>query len=318
MVKKKVGRPARYSVQQEKEIINVYKKIRTEKKTEIKDLKAALRRHKSLQPLPKSKNFYCNLLRKYGMKHYKLIPGQIITDKVEETRFKAVKSLRRRTKITWKKHVYFFDIKKWSIRTTKNQKEFNRTSVLKGVFRTNQEKCEPWASKPNTVRNRPGSGTVAIGAVIGNGEVFAVGILPHDYKNTDIAKYVDEKIRPALEERGVNKTCFFRRDCDTTFRREAKKAFDRLPTINDEAIPHMQDIMPHDFSVWHQVGKRMIEQEQNWPKAKYNKSETKTAWIKRLKGTLEGLDENYIRKTCSDVYRRVQEIYKLKGKRPRD
>lgn len=318
MVKKKVGRPPRYTIKEEKKIVNIYKKIRKDHKTEIRDLKQALKKYPSLQPIPVSKHFYCNLFKKYGLSHYRLKTGQIITSKIEAQRFKNVKALRRRTKAIWRNNVYFFDIKKWSIRASKNQKDFNRSQTKRGVFRTNQEDSEPWSSKPHSARNRPGSHTVCVGVVVGNGEVFAAGVLPQNYTNEDIAKYVRKRVKPEFEKRGIDKSFFFRRDCDPAFTRKAKEAFDELPCKNDLPVPHMQDIMPHDFSIWKEANRHMLENEAKWSKTKYSQTETKNAWIKRLINTLEGLDSEYIYNTCDDVYRRVQEIYQLKGKRPRD
>lgn len=343
---KAAGRPRRYTAAQEKKIVNTYKRLRESENVAptLLNLRSALERFPTLQPQPKSKvrlnahfrlfcicvrafkvcvaplqSTYSAILRRAGLFLRRLQRGALLDSPTCSRRFASARTLKRRTKRFWMEKVLFMDIKFWSIRSSAFQKRFNRQLNQRGVFRSNQEACEPFATGPHVKRNRPGSKALAVVCVVGGGSIHAFGELSSPYKAKDVAKWVTQDLKPALEARGIDDSWVLRTDKDKAFTEaEGPAAFKSLPCRWEVASGRMQDCMPHDFSIWKEINQRMLKEEAGWSRRRFQRTEGKRAWFRRLKATTLGFSSDYIRNVCGDVYRRVREIYDKKGKRPRD
>ena len=88
----------------------------------------------------------------------------------------------------------------------------------------------------------------------------------------------------------------------------AAKETARIRTI--PLPPRSPDLNPLDYSIWAEINKRMRLQEQMWPAAK---TESRQAFLGRLRRTAKSLPPSYIDKTVGSMAKRCEQVLKARG-----
>mmetsp|Transcript_52768 Transcript_52768/g.103181 ORF Transcript_52768/g.103181 Transcript_52768/m.103181 type:complete len:327 (+) Transcript_52768:221-1201(+) len=324
-VTKPVGRPRRYTDRQERSMVNFYIKVRKENKKAptIDHWKHKLKNRRSLLPLPKSKNTWTGILKRWlpGGKWYKKIRGAVGNDQVETRRWKETKKLQRRGKKEWKTDFLFLDFKYYKPRLSPEQKAYSRMLGGEKVFCTSEERQEPWARAGHMSRNKPaGPGNAfQMGVVIGCGRVIVAAKLPNPYNRFHVRDFLLNDVEPALVEQGFGKETVLRCDRDSCLTsRVGKAALNSLSCSFEFAQASMQDTSPLDFSFWSKVKRDMLEEEASGPFWKAIQKESEHNWTARLFRTIRTVPREFIDKTIASVYNRMKNIRLAKGKHPKE
>ena len=148
---------------------------------------------------------------------------------------------------------------------------------------------------------------MVIACAIGAGKVLIWHEIKGRWNGAAAANMYAGPLKTALQKAWPNVRGPFRvlEDNDPTGYKSGKgMEAKRKSGIRTLDLPHRSpDLNPLDFNLWAEVNKRMRKQEKNWPKTK---TETRGAYVARLRRTAMNLSPEYINKIISAMSKRVQ------------
>lgn len=116
-----LGRPRRYTDEQEKKWVHEYKLLRKSSRLHptIDNLKEVMKKkHPSFLPLPSSKGTVSAILRRGGLRFYRMRQGQLIDELIAAERLREAKELSRLSIRHFETRVLFLDFKTFVPRNT--------------------------------------------------------------------------------------------------------------------------------------------------------------------------------------------------------
>jgi hypothetical protein len=207
------------------------------------------------------------------------------------------------------------DCKVFAVNLNARARNYASRRSVRGNYRKKVSKLTGQYVKPKTaLKFNTGAKNVYIACAIGAGKVLMWHEVKGRWNGAAAAKMYAGPLKTALQKAWPNVRGPLRvlEDNDPTGYKSSKgmeaKEASGIRTLD---LPHRSpDLNPLDFSLWAEVNKRMRKQEKNWPATK---TETRDAYVKRLRRTAMNLSPDYINRIIGTMAKRVRLLGAAKG-----
>lgn len=186
---------------------------------------------------------------------------------------------------------------------------------VRGAYRGRRRKTTVGHVKPKkSLKENTGQKSVMVTCAIGNGKVLMWHVVAGRWNANAAADMYAGPLRRCLEKEYPNVRGNWRvlEDNDPTGYKSKKGDQAKSDNhITAFSLPKRSpDLNPLDFSFWAAVNAKMRVQERKFPKSK---TETRAAYINRLRRTAKAMPSDYINKIIGAIAGRCQQIANAKG-----
>ena len=238
-----------------------------------------------------------------------LTPGDV------KSRLAFARKYKGKTAKWWNTHIdMHIDLKHFPILLHGQARFHGAREGTRGAYRTaGQGLGAPYVKHGKRCRYNTGARSVMVLAGVGHGKVLLWKIIDGRNWNGDVAsemyrgciKDVVKKARPRKRSWRVledNDPCFTSRK-GVHAKRAAKIVTFQIPRRSP-------GLNVCDYTLWHEINKRMRKTEVKWPK---DKLETRAQYLARLRRTAMRLPASFITKSIGDLRRRCARLYDARG-----
>jgi len=225
------------------------------------------------------------------------------------------KDYKDQPKPWWLSHIdVHIDNKAWPVCLNGKARAFQAQRSTRGVYRKKGEGLDQGYVKLSKGAQNPHSGQKSV--------VISCGVGPsgvmfwEEVKNTwggEAAKSLYDVIGKKLRKKFPRRRKFrILEDNDPVgYKSSLGVAAKKAQKLEVFPIPKRSpDLNVLDYAIWTEVGKRMRQQEKDWPASK---RETRDEYLKRLRKTAMNLPKDFVRKSIGDMRRRCQRLFVKKG-----
>ena len=223
---------------------------------------------------------------------------------------------KNRTPYGWNNFAHAsIDNKNFPVYLTGKHRHYASRRRIRGNYRTKSSKLTGKYIKPSaSLKFNTGAANAVITCAIGAGKVLMWHVTPGRWNGSAAARMYSGPLKKALQKawpnvRGARRVL---EDNDPTGYKSnlglKAKANNGIQTMD---LPKRSpDLSPLDYSVWAEISRRMRRQEKTWPASK---TETRAAYLARLRRTAMSLPSTYIEKVIGDLHKRCAKLVAAKG-----
>ena len=238
-----------------------------------------------------------------------------ITEKDAKVRYKMAREWSKHRRGFWWKSVHaYVDNKAFPMPLTAAQRQKFRQTMITGHLRKASEGLDTWFTKPRHNHSFLGLPSVAISAAVAKDRVIMWHVVQGRWNGGAAATMYQGHLRPALIRTWGRRSKFtVVEDGDRKGNQSGKglraKASARIIAMT--LPPRTPSLMPLDYAIWRQIMKDL-------DRCAPSTRESKTDFLKRLRGVARGLPKGFIRSTIARMHEKVHALVQSKGYTPKN
>ena len=254
-------------------------------------------------------------LRSQGVRYRQPRKKILLTEEDAKVRARTCKEWLKRPKKYWENGVHaWVDNKNWVMPLTPKQRAKYKQTLVTGHLRKPSEGTQKGMTKPRQNHSFLGIPSVCVTAAVAKDRV----ILWHAHSSkwngqTAADTYAGPLLSALRRTWGARKSYTIVEDGDRKGN-QSQKGIDAKAACGIKALalpPRTPSAMPLDFSIWKAIEKRVVE---TAPKT----TETKDAFLKRLKSCAQKLPKGYVKSVIARMRPNMQDIVDADGYAPKN
>ena len=310
--KKPVGRPQTISDERFSTIMSTYEAMLAEAKNSAEVSAGALKRRMRLKCSLKT------LHRAFWARGVYLRPmyeKPTLTLDDKKARIAFAKKFKNRSAQQWAKAPdAIIDNKVFQVYTTGKARTMAGRRRMRGTYRKRSSALAAAHVKPSkALKQNTGARSVMIACAVGSGRVLMWHEVKGAWNGDAAAAMYAGPLSTSLKKSAPRKRAWDVMEDNDPSGYKSRKAVAAKETARIRTIslpPRSPDLNPLDYSIWAEINKRMRLQEQRWPAAK---TESRQAFLGRLRRTAKSLPPSYIDKTVGSMAKRCEQVLKARG-----
>lgn len=202
----------------------------------------------------------------------------------------------------WQNEVLAMDCKMYPWYTSAKGRVLARRATKVGAYTEVGKRIK----KPSKRKHRRGNIAIPICAGVGAGKIIMWTLHETPWCAEAYSHIVSRHLSRAVKLEGDKKLLVLRDNDPKGFESKRGQKAEQKNGLTIIKLPkYRSDLMPLDYSVWDNIHKRMIFEEQGWPKSK---RETKKEYIARLKQTALDTPKAEMDKCMASMRRRCRAL----------
>ena len=239
----------------------------------------------------------------------------LLTQEDIKSRLAFARKYKDKTSKWWNTHIdMHIDLKHFPVLLHGQARSHGAREGTRGAYRTaGQGLGAPFVKHGKRFKYNTGARSVMILAGVGHGKVLLWKIIDGRNWSGDVASEMySGPIKDALTKARPRKRSWRVLEdndpCFTSRKGVQAKCAAKICTFN---IPRRSPgLNVCDFTLWHEINKRMRKAEAKWPK---DRRETRAKYLARLRKTAMRLPTSFIQRSIGDLRRRCTRLYKARG-----
>ena len=254
-------------------------------------------------------------LRSKGVRFRQPRKKILLTEEDAEIRAATMKDWLKRPKKYWETGVHaWVDNKNWLMPLTPKQRAKYQQTMITGHLRKPGEGTEKGMTKPRQNHSFLGIPSVCVTAAVAKDRVILWHAHASKWNGQTAADTYSGPLLTALRRTwGTRKSYTIVEDGDRKGN-QSQKGIDAKTACGIKARtlpPRTPSVMPLDFSIWKAIEMRVVK---TAPKT----TETKDAFLKRLKSCAQKLPKGYVKKVIARMRKNMQDIVDANGYAPKN
>ena len=234
-----------------------------------------------------------------------------------QSRIAFAKKYGEKTKAWWLSHIHLhIDVKQFPVYINGAGRRHAAQQGTRGAYRKKGQGLEaPYVKTAGTLKYFTGARAVKVLAGVGGGKVLVWKYIDKQKWNGQVAADCYKGvIRSALKKKHPRRSTWtVLEDNDPAgFKSSKGKTAKEEAGLSAFEIPRRSpDLSVCDFALWHEVNKRMRQQERKWPA---DRREGRSVYLARLRRTAMRLPARFVNKSIESMKKRCAQVALAKGK----
>jgi hypothetical protein len=254
-------------------------------------------------------------LRSKGVRFRQPRKKILLTEEDAKVRVETLKAWLKRPKKYWQTGVHaWVDNKSWVMPLTPKQRAKYRQTLITGHLRKPSEGTEKGMTKPRQNHSFLGIPSVCATAAVAKDRVILWHAQDGKWNGQKAADTYSGQLLKALRRTWGPRKSYTIVEDGGRKGNQSQKGIDAKSACGIKALtlpPRTPSVMPLDFSIWKAIEKRLV---QTAPKT----TETKDAFLQRLKSCAQKLPKNYVKSVIARMRPNMQDIVDADGYAPKN